>query len=124
MEPTAREKKLQETAILYGYALVETNQRVPGKVADAANNHYCTTDFVSHLCDLIKSMDSDTRVRVVYNPYNKTSRQLADWWETHQEADRKREAAERKAAREKELFESAVSKLTPEEFAAIKAKLS
>lgn len=119
MEPNQRERLLQETAQLYGYLLVETNQRVPGPVADAANNLYCATDFVSHLCAAIRSMDSDTLKRVVYNPYCKTSRRLADWWERHEEADRQRAELERLKARRdnriQQAWEAATQTVWPRE---------
>ena len=94
MEPNQRERRLQETAQLLGYVLVETGQDVPGRVADAANNAYCTTDLVPDLCAAIRAMDAATLERVVYNARDRRARRLADWWEEHEEADRQRELAE------------------------------
>ena len=120
MEPNHRERLLQETAQLYGYVLVETGQRVPGAVADATNNIYCRTDFVSHLCEQLTNMDVDTRHRIVYNAYDKRSRQLADWWERHQAADKARIQKETQERQEKELLTAALQKLTREEISAIR----
>lgn len=119
LAPTQRERLLQETAQLYAYVLIETNQRVPGDVADAANDIYCRTDFVSHLCEQLTYMDSDTRHRVVYNAHDKKSRQLADWWERHQAADQQRIALEQ-AARETPTWQQALAKLTVDEIAALR----
>lgn len=46
------------------------------------------------LCLLICNMTDDEREKILYNAHSKQSRQLADWWEKHQEADRKREQME------------------------------
>ena len=98
MEPTGKERKLQETAILLGYALEETGQPVPRSVHAASKDIYCKTDLVPDLCNAIRNMDSETLKRVVYNPYNKESRQLADWWEEHEAADRARQTKDALAA--------------------------
>jgi hypothetical protein len=45
---------------------------------------------------------------------------LADWWEEHEAADRRREAQELKEAKEKALAESAKQKISREELAALK----
>ena len=98
MEPTHTERRLQETAILLGYALVEMNQKVTGRVANAANDQYCTTDLVPDLCALIRSMTAEEKDRIVYNARDKRSRQLANWWEEHEAADKAREEKERREA--------------------------
>ena len=51
----------------------------------------------------------------IYNARVKESRDLADWWEEHQGADRKREAKEKKAKKEADLRKKALSKLTAAE---------
>lgn len=105
MEPTQKERLLQETAQLLGYVLVMTDQDVPGRVADAANNVYCRTDLVAELCAQIRAMDEATFNQVVYNARDPRSRRLADWWERHEEADRKRAEAERAATRRQALIQ-------------------
>lgn len=105
MEPNNRERQLQETAQLLGYVLVETDQPVPGPVADAANNIYCATDLVPDLCRAIREMDQATFDRIVYNARDPRSRRLADWWERHDAADQARVAAERAATKRQALIE-------------------
>ena len=120
MEPTQRERLLQETAQLYGYVLVETGERVPERVANAANDTYCRQDFVSHLCAAITAMDVDTRHRVVYNAHDRTARRLADWWEEHQAADRMRIAREQAELRQQDQYEQVIAKLSDDEIAVLK----
>ena len=120
MEPNKKERILQETAGLYSYALEESGERVPDPVRRAARNQYCTDDFVAHLCQLITSMDVDTRHRIVYNAHNKKSRQLADWWETHQAADLARQAQEAEEQAHVENLNNAFSKLNAQEIRALR----
>ena len=120
MEPTHRERLLRETAQLYSYVLTETGQRVPEAVTDAARNLYCGTDYVSHLCEQLTNMDSNTRHRVVYNAHDKTSRQLADWWERHLAADQQRLAQEQAQRQQGVNLARAMSKLDASEVEALR----
>lgn len=45
---------------------------------------------IDYLCDLITSLLPHQLELIVYNAHNKTSRQLADWWENHLEAAARR----------------------------------
>lgn len=87
LEPTAREYELSRAARLYVYALKTLDQEVPTDVLKASQEMYCRRDFVAQLCELISSLDDATIEKVVYNARDKTARDLADWWEAHQEAD-------------------------------------
>jgi hypothetical protein len=120
LEPNAREAKLQLTAILYKYALKKMKLKAPANVTTAARDIYCTFDFVPDLCDLITKMDSVERRKVVYNPYDKTARKLADWWEEHQRADRERTKLDHAVKRSHKLRRSALKKLTPAEKKALR----
>lgn len=120
MEPTHKERLLQETAILLGYVLEETGQPVPRPVHAASKDIYCKTDLVPHLCTAIRNMDDETFKRVVYNPYNKESRQLADWWEKHEEADRKRNTKEAEELLKQEFYERVIMKLNDDEIDVLK----
>jgi hypothetical protein len=53
--------------------------------------------------------------KVAYNPRSRQSRNLADWWEDHQERDRERIRTELKDKRDKATRQKAVAKLTPYE---------
>jgi hypothetical protein len=119
MNPTHKEVQLRETAILYKYALRCLGLDIPPEVSRAAGDMYCSVDFVSDLCNLLSDMTEEQRVSIIYNPYEKPSRRLADWWEEHQKADRLREEREKEAARQAAVREEALSRLTPEQIKAL-----
>jgi len=73
-------------------------------------------DFITErLCTLIKEMTPDQREVILWNAKNKTSRMLANWWDDHQAADRKRIYEEQAKQREETLKKSALKKLTKAE---------
>lgn len=119
LNPTRREVELRRTAALYAYALRQLSQPVPEAVTDAALSIYCSVDFVPDLCALLTSLSKKDLKRVVYNAQDKTARDLADWWEEHQAADRKRLEAESQAAEKQKLMDAALAKLSPAEAEAL-----
>lgn len=120
LDPTAREAELQRTAKLAVYVLREQKAAIPQWVLDESKNQYASNgDIVPLLCELVNRMTKRQRERIVYNAHDETSRDLADWWDTHQAADREREAAEAEVARVAALRQSAAAKLTPEELDAV-----
>ena len=112
MEPTSREKQLQETAQLLVYVRKALLMDVPFSLAEAANNCYGRVDFVPQLCKAIRTMSPSQQEQIIYNARSRMARRLADWWEAHQEADRKREALEAAEARKKLIRRRALAKLT------------
>ncbi len=95
LDPTNREAELQRAAKLLVYVYEKLNLEVPSYVKKASKDVYCKDDrSVSRLCSILDAMPPDTLDRIVYNAKNKTSRDLADWWEEHQQADREREVEE------------------------------
>lgn len=115
LEPTGRERELRRTAKLYVYVLVKIGQPTLPKLLESVNNIYTSEDYVSELCATLRRLKLDDPTRfnnLVYNAHDKDSRNLADWWEDHQEADRKREAKEQAKIDGDKVLESALAKLT------------
>lgn len=120
MEATYREKELQLTAKLLVFVRKSLGQDCPTWVKRAANSMYAEgagdgDKLVSLLCKEIHAMTSGQRDKIIYDSHDKMSRKLADWWEEHQEADRKREKQEDEELRKESLRSAALKKLTKEE---------
>lgn len=120
LEPTAREQELRRAARLLIFALDAQGREAPDWARSEAENLYAKDErSVTSLCALIKSMGEPERDRIVYDAKSKASRDLADWWEEHQEADRRREEREAAEARREADRRSALGKITEEERAAL-----
>lgn len=52
------------------------------------NGSHCN-DLTSYLCGAMKLLTVDQLEQIVYNGHDKDSRFLADWWDEHQENDKK-----------------------------------
>lgn len=115
MGPSDRERALQKTAQLYAHALKGLGYPVPPEVSVASRDHYCSADFVPALCSLLKSLSEEDLDKVVYNARDRTSRELATWWEDHLAADKAREAREAAERQRQETVKKAKAKLTKAE---------
>lgn len=122
MEPTHKERLLQETAQLTVYVLDSRGEDVPVRLVNAAHDIYCREDYVPLLCSLMKEIETDVALmdKIVYNGRSKMSRRLADWWGKHKEADRKRIAEEQADARRQNRYEQIVMNLSDEDIAVLK----
>jgi hypothetical protein len=120
MDPTNKEIQLQRTARLLKFVNQQLDIPVSQKLQEAAKNTWCRDDYVPVLCKTIRGMTEDQLNTIVYNGRDATSRDLADWWDEHEAADRRREAKEQEQARQQALAESAMQKISREELAALK----
>lgn len=101
------EQRVERVKNLTRYVALEL-----GYIQTPLHDHQENTRF---LCSTIKKMSKNQLDKIVYNGYNKMARDLADWWDEHQEMDKAREKEEQKKKREREVRKSALSKLTDEE---------
>jgi hypothetical protein len=116
LEPTARERAFQKAAKLlllvnnyFGWSTT-TQHRLD------VENQYCSHDYVEELCTVMQNLDERQRDGLLYSDArNKPRRELATWWEDHQEEDRQRVQRELDAAQKKKDKEAAIAKLTPYE---------
>jgi len=120
LEPSLREQELRLSAQLYAYVLEKLKRKIPHKLAQDAQHLYGGDDYIPKLCEVLKNLDRAQQDVIIYNARDPQSRKLADWWEKHQAADREREAQEARMKTQKDLRESALSKLTREEIKALK----
>jgi replication initiation and membrane attachment protein DnaB len=102
MEPTAKEEATNLVAQLLMYVMLALDARWnPSPILEmAAEATYPNTDlldeYTATLCDKIANMSEADKQRIMYDGRFKDARRLADWWEAHQEVDKKRENQERK----------------------------
>lgn len=109
MNPTGREKALQQTAKLLNFVYGRLGISSSNKLIEAAKDQYCSKDYVKELCRVISGLDAGDLAVIVYNARDKTSRELANWWEEHQEADKVRKAEELTKTEQKELAKQAIN---------------
>jgi len=114
IEPGERERELQRAAKLYMFALESLRENVPLYVKRAANNPYGEEDVIPELCNYLTRLKRDFPdifESVVY-ARSKQARDLANWWEDHEEADRAREVKEEEELERVSEFKDAMDKLT------------
>lgn len=123
LAPTGLETESQRAAQLLLYTLASLNVEVPGWVAKAASHIYGDTEradeIVSALCEFCQTMNAENKQRIIYDAHSRQARDLANWWEEHQEADADRLAKEAETKRVDEMKHRALAKLTDEEKAAL-----
>ena len=122
LDPTNIEEEAKRVANLILYVNSFSNEKTPVWIRECAENYYSghgnklardvIDELVSHLCDKITNMTDSKRNKIIYNSRNKVSRDLASWWEEHQEADRLRLEDEAKEFKRLELRKYALSKLS------------
>lgn len=94
-EPDHNHVATQRAAKLYLYVLAYFNPfDRPQWVVDLVSNPYAQDDrIIPLLCKTLKDLPRGTFENLVYNARSRESRDLADWWEEHQEADKRRKEA-------------------------------
>lgn len=124
MEPSRKEKMLQHAAKLGVYIHQKLGMDVPYWLEKQSTNIYADDEASeTELCAFLRGMSDADRDQLLYgNAKDPMARQLANWWEVHQEADRQREEKEKADAATEALKASATAKLTPEELDALKGK--
>jgi len=119
LSPTERERKLQEAAKLLIFVCEKLSITISPDLRETAKNMYATQDYIPQLCAVIKQMSADQLDAIVYNARDKTSRKLANFWEEHQAADKKRELEEAAAQDKQKLRKQLLSFLTDAELEAL-----
>lgn len=126
MEQRPDEAALQKAGELLLFVVNElgergSDQHILASALHSDGREYYAKDVgqVEALCKALTEMPEADREAIVYNAHSKESRRLANWWERHQEVDRKREELEGAAARKAALRESARAKLNADERKAV-----
>jgi len=115
LNPTTKERELQRTATLLIFVKRKLGKPVaPWLTKEAKDNYAKRESVVPQLCREIERMTTEQRERILYDAHDKDSRDLANWWETHQAADttrKKKESDVKRAERRRKKAERERSKV-------------
>jgi hypothetical protein len=127
MEPNRRELDSKETAenIVYLYSKIGTlvQKSQLELIKAAASNQYGSPDMledlVKLLCFEVRELTTEQMDTIVFDGKSPEARQLAEWWQAHEEADKQLAIKEKAEADKKAATKSAKAKLTKEEIRAL-----
>lgn len=93
LEPDKYEVESKKIASLIIYVNeMRPGSSTPGWITQAAYAYYGNSARIHKLTDLLcglcKSMSEEEKDRIIYDGRSPKARQLADWWEAHQKADK------------------------------------
>lgn len=90
MNPSNKELRLRRNCQLYVYLLVSQGKAIPEEIHECANSYDYDflVDCVAQLSAEIESLDSDTFDKIINNKESHEARELANWWEMHQAANK------------------------------------
>ena len=116
---SGQELESRRVCQLLVYVFTSTTQPVPEWVKEAAEDYYGNVrrldEATAMLCDNCRRLQGEELETIVYDAHNTDARRLADWFERHQEWDRRRVAEEAESRRKIMLKDRAIQKLSVEE---------
>ena len=108
------------------YVFERLDKIVPWWVTSATKEYYGNVarldEATKMLCETCRSLTSSETEKIIYDAHDKDSRGLADWWERHQEWDRRRVKEEEETRKKIILQGRALKKLSVEEIEALGLK--
>lgn len=115
-EPSQHEVESNRVAKLLVWVYDEHLRReLPAWVREAASSYYGNSGKVHELTALLCAVCLTLDEEIIYNGRDRAARKLADWWDSHREADALREAALLEKEQRAKLRAEAMGKLTEEE---------
>ncbi len=115
MNPTNKEKDSKEACQHIVYLYKKRGDSPPQWAEEGAESCYGSSKSLNEVAYVLCQMCKETSEDVIYNGRDPKARKLADWWDSHQEADRKRIAKEDEVTRKEELKKKTLAKLTKDE---------
>jgi hypothetical protein len=115
MEPTQRERLLQDAARFQVVVRQRLEMSVPAWLKREAKNIYAKDERnATELCAIITALSKEERRKLLYSDATDAKmRDVASWWEMHEKVDKARKAKERKEAKVKKEKAEALAALTP-----------
>jgi hypothetical protein len=118
-EPTAYEEFVSKTVMNLMYLRrmlgIATSEELTAAYKKCYYSKKEGDKWTAELCERLHKLSKKDMEKFVYDAHSKKARNLADWWEDHQEADKEREAKEKKDKKEASLKKKAAGKLTAAE---------
>lgn len=111
LEPTQREIESKRVCEL----LLHFKPTVPDWVREGAANCYGTIDQADKATILLCEFCEDAPDSIIYDGRDPMARKLADWWDAHQDADRRRKKRQARQRRTDIDAASGLAKLTDAE---------
>ncbi len=122
LEANERELESRRVCQHLRYLLKALGKNVPAAIAKAADEYYGDVENLDKNTALLCKMCQEVDDKHIYNGRDPEARKLADWWDDHQERDRKRLAQEEADKHKAALRATALSKLTKAERDALGVK--
>jgi len=88
MNPSNKEMQLRKNCELYVYVLTSLQREIPEEIVECAISYDYPVECVGELSALIKSLDEASFKMIMSNSDSQEARDLVNWWEMQQEADR------------------------------------
>lgn len=118
-----QELESQRVCRLLVYLHGRLQQSVPEWVTQAAADYYGNLSRLDEatkmLCERCRSLTTTEAESLIYDAHNTEARDLAGWWERHQEWDKRRVEEEQESRQRIIARERALRKLTVEEMDAL-----
>ncbi len=112
-EPSELNRRLQVAAKCIRYLNKQLSVKTPKWIREQSKESFAHDDrLVPLLCAMVKELTKKQKKELIYNGYDKKARRLADWWEEHEEADRRRIKIGKKEKQMKVARKTALSKLS------------
>ena len=120
---SGQELESQRVCQLLAYLYGHVEKTVPDWVAKAADDYYGNVarldEATKMLCECCRLLTEEEAGQFIYDGHNPEARKLADWFDRHQEWDRRRVKEEDETRRRVILKGRALKKLSTEEIEAL-----
>lgn len=124
LEPTQKEKLLRKAARLQLLVRARLKMSVPAWLRREEKNIYASDERCeTELCAILTGLSKEDRDRLLYSDARDSKmRDVADWWEAHETADKARRKREREEKKTEATKKEALGKLTEKEKKALGLK--
>lgn len=117
--PDKAQREMNKVSTLLIYVRTALGLHVEKLLISLASEEFPSTfnlDIVTaRLCNLLRNLTEEQANAIIWDGRKAEARELAEWWEKHQEFDRQRLIAEQRIKLDARIKKNALAKLTAEE---------